>query len=463
MFSKLKQIFRNRLTRNAFFFYFGSLIAVVGLLLVFIYFFLVRSLNENLKQLVILEQKELVSSFQKEGLAGLKNAHEQVYVRVLDQSGKLVYEEVPKEEGIYHLQELDHPVLKTSEKSWFRLLKMDDEDVLIGFSEKISPEFILQVAKSNSDLNDQIESLLGIYFSIIGPVLLISLFLALLLAHRIARQIHEVVHTLEKVKAGSIQERTKVDTKDGGLRDLALLFNKMMDQIEVLVDKNRSELDQFAHDVKTPMTRFKLIAERGLIETENPNVAREALESASEAADEIISMISALFDISLTESGSNPLHKTTFHFAEIVEEVLEFYEWVAKERDITLQPHLDPDLSVLGDRRHLKRVIANLVDNAVKYSPDRGIILLNLSLESKSVLFEISNQSTEIPEAELTQIWTRFFRGTHAKPNTGFGLGLSFVKAMVQQHSGQITVKSINSTTVFSLRLPVISDLRDSE
>ena len=455
MFLRASRVFKNRLTRNVFLFYFGSQIILMGLLLFFIYAFMSHSLEVNLRQVVLAKEQELFAVYQKDGESGLHLSQPDFYLRLVSPTNNLLYQAFPKEEGRYNLKQLEITRGGVGVKEWLTIDKEDDEDDLLMVSELLDDHVRLQVGKSTSDLNDQIERLVGVFFSIVLPLLLISFGFALFVADRIIVQINEVVFTLQKIKSGQFNERARVDGSE--LKELVVLFNHMMDQIEILILKNRNELDHFAHDIRTPMTRFKLIVENALIERNNPKLALQALEDASVAADEIILMISSLFDISLTESGAKRFHKTRFDLNGVLKEVIEYYEFIASEREIALQLNSIGAVSIHADRLQIKRVISNLMDNAVKFSPGKAKILIELEATGGNAKIRISDEGMGIPTAEIPFVFDRFFRGERAIENTpGFGLGLSFVKAMIESHGGSVELANLHPQgTRFSLTLPI--------
>jgi signal transduction histidine kinase len=168
-------------------------------------------------------------------------------------------------------------------------------------------------------------------------------------------------------------------------------------------------------------------------------------------------MLNMLMDISEVETGSVQLRVTTVNVNDLVEQVTDLYRGVAEDRNISLTSSCAPDLVVHGDQQRLLQMLANLVDNAIKYTPVGGRVEIAALATENSVLLTICDSGTGIPSEDLNKIWDRSFRGDKSRAQRGLGLGLSLVKAVVIAHGGSIDVSSIHGQgTKFSIHLPFI-------
>jgi signal transduction histidine kinase len=452
MFLKLTRIFRNRLTRNVFLYYFGSQILITAILLSFIFTFMSKILASDLKGVIHARMQKIESLMLRDGLAAVQVTDSDTFVQILDGNNRVLYRSFPKEIGNYDFSPLEKSQANHGAGEWIKIRKEDDEDELLMFSELTGSGVRLQVGKSTEEMNDTIEKMVGLFVSIIVPFLILSFLLGVYGASKVTVQLESVIHTLERIKSGHFNERARVDQTD--LNEVVVLFNKMMDQIELLIKKNRHELDHFAHDIKTPITRFKLISERALMNRDDAKLTLWALEEAADSADEITAMISSLFDISLTESGAKTLSKSQVLVSEIIGEVVDVYQYVANEKEISIDVKVQSESTIFADRLQLKRIFSNLIDNAVKYGKSNSLIQVTINRVQDQVQVSVQDSGIGIQAEDLTQVWDRFFRGENAKDHAaGYGLGLSFVKAMTEIHGGKVLVESTpNQGATFILK-----------
>jgi signal transduction histidine kinase len=146
------------------------------------------------------------------------------------------------------------------------------------------------------------------------------------------------------------------------------------------------------------------------------------------------------------------------NFSKVVEQVVEMYRLVAEERDISIEAEYPETLNVVADRSRLVQVVANLVDNAVKYTPNGGRVDVEAQSSGSEVILTVRDTGAGIPPDEAGKIWDRSYRGDASRAQRGLGLGLSLVKAVVQAHKGSVVMSSeLGSGSCFSLHLPLTS------
>jgi signal transduction histidine kinase len=190
------------------------------------------------------------------------------------------------------------------------------------------------------------------------------------------------------------------------------------------------------------MTHLRGSAELALAGPADLDRYREALADCVEEADRVLVMLTTLMDISEAESGAIELHREMVPLAEVVERAVDLYHETAEAKGVLLEVRKQGDVVASVDRLRLEQVAANLLDNAIKYTPSGGRVEISVSRDGARAVLRVSDTGIGIPPAELPRIWERLFRGDQSRASRGLGLGLSLVKAIVEAHGGTVSVES---------------------
>jgi signal transduction histidine kinase len=260
------------------------------------------------------------------------------------------------------------------------------------------------------------------------------------------------------VRTGRTDERVPVGGHDDAINDLTLLFNAMLDKIAGLVNGMRGALDNVSHDLRTPLTRLRGSAEMALASPSDLDRYREALGDCVEETDRVLVMLDTLMDISEAESGAMPLQREPVRLTDVAARAVDLYRDVADAKGVTIVADATADAVVSGDRVRLEQAAANLIDNAVKYTPRGGRVLVDVQRERDRALLRVRDTGVGIPADEQPRIWDRLFRGDKSRAERGLGLGLSLVKAIIEAHGGTVTVVSEpGQGSTFTMSLPGVA------
>jgi signal transduction histidine kinase len=197
------------------------------------------------------------------------------------------------------------------------------------------------------------------------------------------------------------------------------------------------------------------VAELALRSDEGSDVSRQALADCVEESDQLLTLLNTLMDISEAETGTLKLRLERVNASDLVEDTVDLYRHVAEEKRIVVATATIPDLWLTADRSRLRQILANLLDNAIKYTPAGGRVEMKTQLQAGTVVFSVKDTGIGLTPDEVPRIWDRLYRGDQSRSERGLGLGLSLVRAVVQAHGGQIGVSSaIGVGSTFTMSLP---------
>jgi signal transduction histidine kinase len=230
----------------------------------------------------------------------------------------------------------------------------------------------------------------------------------------------------------------------------------MLERIQGLVKELRDVTNNIAHDLRSPLTRIRGIAETTLTGEPTLDAYREMAGMVIEESDRLVEMINIMLEIAMAESGVRDLPRDEVDMTELAKEACELFHVLAEDKQVWLGIEIPQEhLIIQGDRSRLQRIIANLLDNAIKFTPRGGNVLLFVEGTLTHVIVSVADTGMGINSQDLPHIFERFYRADRSRSTPGNGLGLSLVQALVRCHSGEITVESNpGKGSKFTLSLP---------
>ncbi len=232
------------------------------------------------------------------------------------------------------------------------------------------------------------------------------------------------------VSTGNLAQRLPVDSSWDDMSKLSQSLNKVLDQLEHMVGGIKSVSDNIAHDLRTPLARL-----RGEIEI--ARIPEEERDRLLRDVDDILNIFRALLRIAAVDSVSRRKAFAQESFNAIVEDVIDLYLPLAEEQAQTIEAEVEP-VELYCDRDLLFQAVANVVDNAIKFTPAGGQITIRLARQPEVVVLEVTDTGCGIPEAELENVTRRFYRLEQSRTSAGNGLGLALVAAVVSLHQGTL-------------------------
>jgi len=278
---------------------------------------------------------------------------------------------------------------------------------------------------------------------------------ALLVRSLFRRTIANISIIATAIAAGDLSQRVRLSGRGDEFDQLAETINDMLERIGRLMDGVRQVSNAIAHDLRTPITRARTRLEDAALHAGSEAELRAAIERATADLDGIVAVFQALLRIAEIEAGSRRSAFTAIDLGPALAGVAELYAAVAEERGIRVEVHAPAHLPSYGDRELIQQGVANLIDNAVKFSPAGGKVVVSAASASTGVEVAVSDEGPGIPAGDRARAVERFFRGEAARSTPGAGLGLALVQAVAQLHNGSLALEDAAPGLRAVLRLPL--------
>ncbi len=287
-------------------------------------------------------------------------------------------------------------------------------------------------------------------------IIVLSAVIGWFMARSALSGVIQLTKTASAVSEGALNERVPVKRQRDEIDQLAVTFNTMLERIETLIKGMKETNDNIAHDLRSPITRMRGLAESALIGKSIDGDSQLLAGHIIEECDRLLSMINTMLDISEAEAGVITLNFESVDIVSMVHDAVDLFRPVADNKHIDIKIDA-PDKAFLStDRRRLQRVLGNLLNNALKYSYPSGHILIKIKVDNGHITIEINDNGIGISQEDLPHIFERFYRSEKSRTEPGSGLGLSLAKAYVMSLGGSITVTSIpDKGSVFTILLPL--------
>lgn len=382
---------------------------------------------------------------------------ERIYMlRIAGGRNNTLYLYVPAHWTGYNLSRLE-ALSYIREGEIIRLSSSTEPSYLEVSSLKLPDGNILQVGISTRRRQEVLQRFQRIFILVFLPLIGLSLLGGFLFSFRSLKPIRHLVEvTRGIIDTGKMNARVPSRGSGDELDELVKLFNRMLAKIDSLITGMRQSLDNVAHDLRTPMTHLRGTAELALQGREEISAYQEALATCMEESGRILNMLSTLMDISEAETGVMKLDRNTIDLSSIIDDMVELYSYSAEEKNIAITRESGELITISADLNRIRQVIANLLDNAVKYTPREGTITVTVRRQDEEAVVTIQDTGSGIPKKDLPHIWDRLFRADQSRSQPGLGLGLGLVRAIVEAHGGHVEVQSEwGEGSRFSLYLPL--------
>jgi signal transduction histidine kinase len=316
-------------------------------------------------------------------------------------------------------------------------------------AELTRPAYRIQAAIPMEKIDEEIiEVALIIFFGLTLSCLLL-LCISFFLANRILKPIREITDLAQEITGKDLAARIPLGPSRDELYDLASALNQMLDRLQFSFTRQKEFIANAAHELNTPTANLRLFVEQGINNQSLPENFRNDLVRQHEILLRSGRLLRNLMVLSTLELKQT-IKPETFDFTKLITSVVADFQPLLECREIPLRVAMPESLTVFGDQEQLRRVLVNLIENAVKYNTDTAEITIELKKTKHTISLEISNGSPPIPENDLKQLFEQFYRIEKSRSQEfgGCGLGLTIVREIINLHAGTIQIKNEASARV---------------
>lgn len=465
MFLKLKTNFFQRLDVRLTAYYTLILVLLAALFASFLYYRLQHNLMKQVDRLLHDEAYEFILEIKTEiakgkpALSGCDQfrevistrKHYPIFFRLFSSSGELLCEPVISPwDSFPEIKNKTYYETITSNKRHFRLYE-ESFTVLSGQS------YIVQISTQLKQQDNILENFIANILQAIPIILLLCLGGGMLVSRKTRSIMQNITRVTNRITSENLSERLPEPPARDEVWDLTVTINSMMDRLEKSFTETKQFSSDVAHELRNPLFAIKGEIEVALAHERDASEYRESLQECLARINQLIKMVNDLFLIARFDSGKISLELACVDLPKLAGEMIDFFQPMADENKIKIKTEFCNSASLVADRTKLTQVLSNLLDNAIKFTPQDGEITVSLAVKEEEIYLYVSDNGIGIPEEHLDKIFNRFYQVDQARsPETGgAGLGLQICKRIIDAHGGSIEARNNNEKGItVSVRLP---------
>lgn len=317
-------------------------------------------------------------------------------------------------------------------------------------------EYVVQVATPIDSITEALSSLKLTLFILFPITVLITGVMGVFLATLTLRPVDNMIHAIHNITVENMKMKLTIPNTKDEIQKLAETFNDMLARLEYAFTSQKNLFEDLSHELKTPLTILKGEFDVILKKMRSPGEYEEMLKSSLEEIDRMTRLVENLLMLASFESKKIMPERTALDLSLLIESVMANIKKVAERKNIRMGFEVKEYVEVVGDEKELRQLFLNILDNAVKYTPEGGRVGIKVEKDGHNAIIIVKDTGVGIPEDEVDHIFDRFYRVHGTRKSHGFGLGLSIVKAIVDSHKGSIKVKSSpGDGAAFLITLPL--------
>jgi len=318
--------------------------------------------------------------------------------------------------------------------------------------------YLFQIGVSLAPRDIALSHLLRISLWLVPAGTLLALLLGWWMARRVLRPVEAIGSAARDIGISDLHRRLPVRGAGDELDRLAASFNEVLERLEKAVAQMKDFTASISHELRTPLTTLRGEAEIALAHAGTGSECRRVLESQLEEFEKLSRMINQMLTLARAEAGQIELARDTANLSALARSLVEQMEPVASNRGIVLSARCGDGVTVTGDSSWLERAILNLIDNAIKFTPEGGAVEVRVRTQGSEAILEVIDNGIGIPQQAMPHVFERFYRGdpSRSSETEGTGLGLSLVEWIVREHRGRVSVESRSGQgSIFRITLPL--------
>lgn len=391
----------------------------------------------------------------------LSHGTDELYVRVLNGDLQHVLERKPQ--GWSNVTPLFLAQPRQLKAQWFDVLaektKGNLDSDFIVYSLPISPQGWIQVGQSLATHERILNNIIVVFgWALVGTILL-GLLAGIWQMRNILQGVALIRQTAINIGQGALDQRVSLGNHGQELDDLARAFNTMLDRVDSLLEDVKNVSNHVAHDLRSPLSRMRGLAETTIMaKHKSVQASDQTLGMIVEECDHLNGIIDTILEIAQADSGFAQMQLDKLDMNMLLTETYELFLPMAEQRNIQLNLECDKTRAeVSGDKMKLQRVLANVLDNAIKFTPDFGVVGLSIVKLDQQLCVSITDTGGGIAQEDMPNVLNLFYRAEKSRSSPGNGLGLSYVASMMKAHGGDVHIESeIGQGTQVQLLFPIV-------
>jgi heavy metal sensor kinase len=383
------------------------------------------------------------------------------FIRITRDDGTLIYVSGAPKDGSFNPAEVS-ALSPSAQTEFSRKIKLSGGNTLIivalHFNSPENPAYLVEFG----ELLDPVEAAINHLFLQLALGLPLAIFIVAIggyiLVRRALTPVEQVTRAAERITQHNLSERLPVAHTGDELERLALSLNRMIARLDDAFQNSKRFVADASHELRTPLTILHGELESFAADTRLDSELRERAASLLEEVVHLSKIVGQLFTLSRLDAGEGQTEWTHFDLAEIAKTTAEQMSLLAEDKKISIACNIKQPVPVEGDRVRLKQIVVNLLDNAIKYTPQNGAIQLSVNAVNGHAILEVADNGIGIPAEALPHIFERFYRvdQTRSADSESAGLGLSIVKSICTAHGAEVEVQStVRDGSCFRVKLPL--------
>lgn len=456
--------------------WYANLVTAVFVLLGLLMFaglshYLEKNLAENQLRRARQIAETLLLNVKKTGEDYVRNEIEALYapenndrfIRITRQDGTVLYASgTPRDQSF---QPADVPALRPlpQRESSRKQPVVGGNDLVIGTLNFRAPDggqFVVEVGAGTASIRSMLERLRLQLLVGLPLVVLVAIGGGYLLIHRALAPVDQIAQKAQQITQHNLGQRLPVARTADELERLSLSLNRMIARLEDALLNSKRFVADASHELRTPLTVMRGELESLAQDGELPPQLRETVGSVLEEVERLANIVEGLLAISRLDAGEAQAEWVRFDLAELAATTADQMSLLAEDKKLSISRAAAGPVLVQGDRARLKQVIVNLLDNAIKYTPEKGAVSLSVTASNGLAILEVSDTGPGIPAEALPHVFDRFFRVDQVRSRDlgGAGLGLSIVKSICTAHGAEVRVFSTpGQGSRFRVELPLVA------